>query len=165
MVTMVTQPKIPWVLMSYRIPREPSTPRIAVWRKLKAVGALQVGDGLVALPNDPRTLEHFEWLAETVIEANGEAIVWQATTTRRDSESMAQRLREERTAEFEALLAEVTAASPQPDDRSIARWRRELRRIERRDYLRSPGHDEARLAIAHAATTKNTSNSANEVSK
>ncbi len=164
MVTMVTQPAMSWVLLSYRIPREPSTPRIAVWRKLKAIGALQIGDGLVALPNDPRTLEHFEWLAESVLEADGEAIVWQATTTRRDSESMARRLRAERTAEFEELLAEVSGDSA-PDERSIAKWRRELRRIDRRDYLRSPGHDEVRIAIADAATRKESPSSAEKATK
>ena len=25
-----------WVLLAYRLPREPSTPRIALWRKLRA---------------------------------------------------------------------------------------------------------------------------------
>ncbi len=39
-----------WVLLSYRLPREPSTPRIAVWRKLKRLGVAQISDGLVALP-------------------------------------------------------------------------------------------------------------------
>jgi hypothetical protein len=27
-----------WVLLSYRMPREPSTPRITIWRKLKRLG-------------------------------------------------------------------------------------------------------------------------------
>jgi hypothetical protein len=27
-----------WVLLSYRLPREPSTPRIGVWRKLERLG-------------------------------------------------------------------------------------------------------------------------------
>ena len=40
-----------WVLLCYRLPREPSTPRIAVWRKLKRLGVAQLGDGLVALPS------------------------------------------------------------------------------------------------------------------
>ena len=44
-----------WVLLSYRIPREPSTPPIAVWRKLKRLGVGQIGDGVVALPADART--------------------------------------------------------------------------------------------------------------
>src|SRR4051794_9204915 len=26
-----------WVLLAYRLPREPSTPRIALWRKLRAL--------------------------------------------------------------------------------------------------------------------------------
>ena len=42
--------RLEWVLLAYRLPREPSTPRIAVWRKLRRQGAVQVLDGLVALP-------------------------------------------------------------------------------------------------------------------
>src|SRR6266540_843167 len=38
-----------WVLLSYRLPREPSTPRIGVWRKLERLGVTRLGDGLVAL--------------------------------------------------------------------------------------------------------------------
>ena len=39
-----------WVLLAYRMPREPSTPRIAVWRKLRRLGVAQIVDGLVAVP-------------------------------------------------------------------------------------------------------------------
>ena len=34
-----------WVLLAYRLPRVPSTPRSAVWRKLKRLGVAQLGDG------------------------------------------------------------------------------------------------------------------------
>src|SRR5215210_1117522 len=69
--TMVASPsRCVWVLLSYRIPREPSTPRIAVWRRLKRLGVAQIGDGLVALPADARTQEQLEWLAEEIAEAN-----------------------------------------------------------------------------------------------
>ena len=43
-----------WVLLAYRLPREPSTPRITVWRKLRRLGVAQLVDGLVALPADAR---------------------------------------------------------------------------------------------------------------
>lgn len=121
-----------------------------MWRKLKSIGALQIGDGLVALPKDPRTTEHFEWVAESVIEADGNATVWHATTARRDSENMARQLRAERADEYDQLAAEITASGKPLDARSVARWRRELRRIERRDYLRSPGRDAVRLALSDA---------------
>src|SRR5258705_10621623 len=67
-----------WVLLAYRLPREPSTPRIAVWRKLRRLGAVQLVDGLVALPADPATVEAFDWLADEVVEAGGEAWTWRA---------------------------------------------------------------------------------------
>src|SRR5947209_8010058 len=65
-----------WVLLAYRLPREPSTPRIALWRGLRRLGAAQIVDGLVALPADSRTREQLEWLADGVIEAGGQAEVW-----------------------------------------------------------------------------------------
>src|SRR2546426_11732495 len=62
-----------WVLLAYRLPREPSTPRSALWRRLRRLGAAQVVDGLAALPLDARNREQLEWLAEEGIEAGGEA--------------------------------------------------------------------------------------------
>ena len=67
-----------WVFLAYRIPREPSTPRIAVWRKLRRLGAAQLVDGLVALPLTDRIREHFDWLAQEIREYGGEASVWLA---------------------------------------------------------------------------------------
>jgi len=55
-----------WVMLSYRLPREPSTARIGVWRKLKRLGVAQIGDGVIALPADARTREHLEWIAQDI---------------------------------------------------------------------------------------------------
>src|ERR687886_243276 len=67
-----------WVLLAYRLPREPSTPRIALWRALRRLGAAQLLDGLVALPADSRTREQLEWLADGVVEAGGGGAGWLA---------------------------------------------------------------------------------------
>lgn len=144
---MVPQPEVDWVLLSYRIPREPSTPRIAVWRRLKELGVAQVGDGLVALPNDARTKELLEWVANRVIEADGEAIVWVAQPSgRRTSQRLAAEMSDARAEEYRLLLEEV-AAEVEAGPRTVQRWRRQLRKIDRRDYFRSPGRSEARQAI------------------
>ena len=55
-----------WVLLAYRLPREPSNPRVGVWRKLERLGVARLGDGLVALPADARTREQVDWLAEEI---------------------------------------------------------------------------------------------------
>ncbi len=146
--TMVTQPTPEWVLLSYRIPREPSTPRIAVWRKLKDLGVAQVGDGLVALPHSPISKEQLEWVAAAVLEADGEAIVWIATPTpRRQHTALADQLITARAEEYAALLDEIES-TPDAGPRTVQRWRREWRRIDRRDHFPSDHRDRAKLRIA-----------------
>src|SRR5215217_6872946 len=66
-----------WVLLVYRLPREPSRHRVAVWRKLRDLGALYLKDGVAALPEDAVTREQLEWLQLRVREAGGEATLWE----------------------------------------------------------------------------------------
>jgi hypothetical protein len=128
-----------WVLLTYRMPRDPSTPRIAVWRKLKGLGVAQLGDGLVALPADARTREHLEWVAEQVRQGGGVASVWVARPTSADQErELAAGMAAARRVEYEQVLAEATAVSAAPAAdrlRTQRRLRGDLRRIRRRDYF------------------------------
>lgn len=45
-----------WVLLIYTMPREPTAPRVAVWRKLKKLGALRLHDAAWVLPATPALL-------------------------------------------------------------------------------------------------------------
>jgi hypothetical protein len=139
-----------WVLLSYRIPREPSTPRITVWRKLKRLGVAQLGDGLVALPADARTREQLEWIAEEVVEAGGTATIWLAEPAALAQErELAQGMADARAAEYRAIAAaarEACEVSGGDHRRTVRRLRGELRRIGRRDYFPPPER-----ATAHAA--------------
>ena len=47
------------MLLVYRLPREPSRHRVAVWRKLRDLGALYLQDGVAALPEDAVTREQW----------------------------------------------------------------------------------------------------------
>ena len=141
-----------WVLLAYRLPREPSTPRIVLWRKLRRLGALQLVDGLVTLPADPKTTEAFEWLANEVVEAGGEAWTWRGQP---GSKAQQQALRERMivaiAAEYRDLLSEAEAAHSEPTRRTLQRLRRELHRIEARDRDAPKERDEARQTIERLA--------------
>ena len=140
-----------WVLLTYRLPREPSTPRIALWRQLRRLGVAQLGDGVVALPLDARTREQLEWLAESVEEQGGDATVWIAESgTRAQERSIAQRLSDAVAAEYERVTADAAAIGSSGDayGRTAARLRRELRRIGSRDYFPPPARARARAAVA-----------------
>src|SRR5215468_5516348 len=100
-----------WVMLAYRLPRVPSTPRITVWRKLKRLGVAQLADGLVALPADARTREHLEWIADEITEAGGDASIWLARPASAAQEhDLATRMAAARAGEYVTVFAEASAA-------------------------------------------------------
>jgi len=141
--------RVEWVLLAYRVPREPSTRRIAVWRKLKRLGVAQVVDGLVALPLDARTKEQLEWVGDEIIDAGGEATIWTARLgSARQERELATRMAEAIAGEYGAVIdaAQQAAGEGTPvRRRTLARLRRELRRVGQRDYFppaeRETAHD------------------------
>lgn len=140
-----------WVLLTYRLPREPSTPRSAVWRKLRRLGVAQLADGLVTLPADARTREQLDWLAQEVREAAGTAGVWLARPASVAQErDLATAMAAERAGEYAAVREEAHAAAALDEPaqrRAVRRLREELRRIRRRDFFPPPERDAAVAAV------------------
>lgn len=148
-----------WVLLAYRLPREPSTPRISVWRKLRRLGVAQLVDGLVALPADARTKELLEWIAEEILEAGGEATVWVGRPgSSADERRLASRMSAEIANEYRAVVAdaETLAGGVVVDRRTLGRLQRELQRIARRDFFPPPERDEAHAAVRRLAKQQET---------
>ena len=143
--------RISWVLLAYRLPREPSTPRSALWRKLRRLGAVQVLDGLAALPLDARNREQLEWLADEVVEAGGEATIWVGELGSAAQErELAARMAEAVAVDYRALIKQAAAAREQPAgqrQRTLKRLRRELRRIRARDFFPPPERERAQRAL------------------
>lgn len=138
------------MLLSYRLPREPSTPRITVWRKLKRLGVAQLGDGLVALPADARTQEQLEWIAEEIGEAGGSCSLWRARLMSRSQErALIRGMAEARAVEYRAIRDRATAAGSTDAERrrALRTLRGELRKVRRRDFFPPPECDEARAAV------------------
>ena len=144
-----------WVLLSYRLPREPSTPRIALWRRLKRLGVVQIGDGLVALPADARTREQVEWAAEEAVEAGGTAGVWLARPGSAAQErALAEEMAAARAVEYAQLAAAATdALSLRGSERARAlrRLRGQWREINRRDFFPPSQREPAAAALAALA--------------
>jgi ChrB-like protein len=138
-----------WALLVYRLPRDPSTPRIALWRRLRRLGASQLLDGLAALPLTSETQEQLEWLAEEVEQAGGSATVWLARpSTAAESRELEARMRDAADEDYARVAA---AARGKTDGRTIGRLRRAVRAISARDYFGAPGREEAERAVAELA--------------
>jgi hypothetical protein len=142
-----------WVLLAYRLPREPSAPRLAVWRTLKRLGVAQLLDGLVGLPLESRNREQLEWVADQVVEAGGDASIWTAAPAalaqeREIAAAMQSGIAEQYMNVIEQARRAVQAGG---NRRTLGRLRRELGRIERRDYFPPPERQRARVAVEELA--------------
>ena len=148
--------KFEWVLLSYRLPREPSTVRVTVWRKLKRLGVVQVLDGLVALPADARTREQLEWIADEVLTAKGEATIWIARPgSRAQEQAFARQMTEAVVSDYAAVMVAAREALDLDDvamRRTVARLRRELARIRSRDFFPPPERERAQRAVEKLAS-------------
>jgi hypothetical protein len=140
-----------WVLLSYRLPREPSSPRVALWRRLKRLGVAQISDGLVALPADARTREQLEWVADEAVEHGGTASVWLARPASVAQErELAAAMAADRASEYVELeaAARQALAVPRAEQRkALVRLRRTTREVDRRDFFPPAERDRAQAAL------------------
>jgi hypothetical protein len=67
-----------WLLFLYKVPHEPSSHRVYVWRKLKRCEALLLHDSVWALPVSSRSLAQFQELAEEISKLGGDSLLWEA---------------------------------------------------------------------------------------
>ena len=108
-------------------------------------------DGLVALPLDARNREQLEWIADDVAEAGGQATMWIGQlASRADERSVVRDLADAVAVEYRGVIDEARAAGVMEDAirrRTLARLRRELRRIRQRDYFPPPEAQQARAAV------------------
>jgi len=132
-----------WLLLHYKLPSEPSAPRVYVWRKLKRLGAVLFQDAVWVLPQNPRTLEQFQWLAAEIREMGGETALWQAQLTLKDS-------REELVREFQAqsdlAYAEILEQLDRPDP-DLEGLSRQYQQLSQKDYFPSRMGQRAREAL------------------
>jgi hypothetical protein len=150
--------KARWLILIYHLPREPSRHRVAVWRKLKVLGALYLQDGVVALPEDAVTREQFQWLQLRIREAGGEATLWEARPdTLPEERKLVETFRDARKEAYEAIAAraerirrkaELGGSESLPEE--LRKLEREFRAERRKDYFRSPMRQEAATTLKAA---------------
>ncbi len=135
-----------WVVLVYKIPREPAAGRVYVWRKLKRLGALLLHDAVWLLPATPWTREQFQWLAVEIRELGGEALVWESRMVLPgQDEALVQQFVAEVDEAYRAVLAALQQA-----DADLAALARQYQQVQARDYFQSPLGQQVRVAVLRA---------------
>jgi hypothetical protein len=139
-----------WLVLSYSLPSaSTSSPRVTLWRRLRRLGAIASSGGVYILPVREECLEAFQWLAQEIRQAQGEALVMRVEAFEGLSDAQivdlfcAARAKEyaEIGAQAQALEANIAANEPgqaTQAQESLDRLRRRHAEIARIDYFDCP---------------------------
>ncbi len=67
--------KVIWLLLTYKLRPEPAAKRMAVWRKLKGMGAIYLQSGVCLLPGTDDHLRRLKMLENEIGEAGGDCVL------------------------------------------------------------------------------------------
>ena len=129
-----------WLMLQYKITAKPSAPRVYIWRKMKRMGALLILDTVWVLPDTPRTLEQFQWLAAEIIELGGEALLWQGQPALNGpDESLRQQFLAQVDEAYSDILKQIQA-----QDANLELLSRQYQQVKSRDYFNSASGGQVR---------------------
>src|SRR5882757_3058413 len=156
-VTKQNEPKPPWLLLVFSLPKKGASLRVTVWRKLQRYGALPLGNSGYFLPNTAENRERFEWLAKAVRTEGGEASVLEVQSVDNCSfPQMKQRFSDARAGDYRELLKDLRKAPTSSNLSSrITRFRRRFQAITSIDFCGNPLREHVEHAL-NAMQTPNT---------
>lgn len=99
-----------WLLLLAQLPTSPSSARVALWRRLRAIGAAGLVNGAWILPHREAHVKFLEDLAEKLRKQDGTGFVLTVTSASPEvNEVIRQRFRTDRTREYDEFTERCTA--------------------------------------------------------
>lgn len=158
-----------WLLLTYKVPAEPAKRRIALWRKLKALGAVYLQSGVCLLPKMQEHLRRLKVLAREIAAMDGDAVLLETVgLDQAEEQKVIARFSAERNeayqefisrcADFEAEIAKergvgkFTYAEIEENEEDLTKLRAWLEKIVRLDFYGASLRSEAETRLARCAT-------------
>src|ERR1044072_3112900 len=143
-----------WLLLLFSLPTNRNTERVAVWRRLKKLGAVQFTTSTYLLPDQATQYEQFQWLAQQIRDYDGDSTLVRAQEieglTEEKVVAMFNDARAKDYAELRKSLQGFITRQRKMDAETatgeLERLTRQFREIRKIDFFDSPrGHDIAML--------------------
>ena len=145
---MAVKKNIGWLLLLLRLPATHSTERVAIWRKLKKSGAIQIQTSTYVLPDEPARYETFQWLTQHIRDAGGDATLVRAREIEGLSDQkLIEQFNASRAKEYAVLRDTIRAVTGRSKpsrnlDVQLERIRRQFREIKQTDFFNcAKAHD------------------------
>ncbi|MFW8583995.1 Chromate resistance protein ChrB [Rhizobium beringeri] len=140
-----------WFLLTYKVPAEPNRRRVALWRKLKSMGAVYLQSGVCLLPKTDDHRRALKVIENEIAEMEGEAVLLETVALdKAQGDKVLARFRADRDEEyrellgrcddFEAEIAEETTsnhfsyAEIEENDEDLKKLRSWYEKIRRLDF-------------------------------
>ena len=75
-----------WLLLTYKVPPEPARSRVALWRKLKGMGAVYLQSGVCLLPKTDDHVRRLKMIENDISEMEGEGVILETIALNRTQE-------------------------------------------------------------------------------
>jgi hypothetical protein len=143
-----------WLLLLFSLPTNRNTERVAVWRRLKKMGAVQIKTSTYLLPDESAQYEQFQWLAQQIRDYGGDSTLVRAQEIEGlTKEKVIAMFNDSRAKDYAAVrkslqsfIARPKKIGPELAVAELERLTRQFRDIRAVDFFDSPrGHDIAML--------------------
>ena len=143
-----------WLLLLFSLPTNRNTERVAVWRRLKKIGAMQIKTSTYLLPDAPAQYEQFQWLAQQIRDYGGDSTLVRAQEIEGlNKEKVVAMFNEVRAKDYgqlrkalQGFIARRKRMDAEEAVSELERLTRQFREIRAVDFFDSPrGHDVAML--------------------
>ena len=143
-----------WLLLLFSLPTNRNTERVAVWRRLRKMGAVQIKTSTYLLPDAPAQYEQFQWLAQQIRDYGGDSTLVRAQEIEGLSKEKAMAMFNDVLAKdygelrkaLQSFIARRKKMETGDSISELERFTRQFREIRTVDFFDSPrGHDVAML--------------------
>jgi hypothetical protein len=94
-----------WLLLTYKVPPEPTAKRITLWRRLKAMGAIYLQNGVCLLPKTDDHVRRLKMLENDVSEMGGDSVILETVAPDRvQEEKVVARFKADRDEQYREFL-------------------------------------------------------------
>lgn len=155
-----------WLVLVVRVPAEPSRHRVGVWRELRRVGAVLLGQSSWAVPDVPAVADAVARAGELAARGDGEIVVLVAEgRTQHDAARLHDFFTDQRQEEWVEFLADcakfdaeidkeirtnkLTFAELDEEEQSLERLRRWHKAIKVRDVFGASAAPDAEQQLKH----------------
>jgi len=144
-----------WLLLLFTLPTNRNTERVAVWRRLKKMGAVQIKTSTYLLPDEPAQYEQFQWLAQQIRDYGGDSTLVRVQEIEgMPNEKLIALFNRARDEEYGAIkrslhgfLARGRKTDPETKAAELERLTRQFRAVREVDFFQSAGGHDVQMLL------------------